>query len=73
MPILQRANDYKVTWHYIDPGKLVQNALAESFIGQLRDELLNETCSAHCRTHLVFLKNGVPIMIPTIPTRDSAG
>ena len=54
MPILQWANDYKVTWHYIDPGKLVQNALVESFIGQLRDELLNETCSAHCSTHLVF-------------------
>ena len=41
--ILRWADDHKVTWHYIAPGKLVQNAFAESFIGRLRDELLNET------------------------------
>ena len=41
--ILQWANDHKVAWHYIDPGKPVQNAFAESFIGRLRDKLLNET------------------------------
>lgn len=32
-----------VGWRYIDPGKPVQNAFAESFIGRLRDECLNET------------------------------
>jgi putative transposase len=37
------ANDHKIAWHYIAPGKPVQNAFAESFIGRLRDELLNET------------------------------
>ena len=41
--ILQWADDHKVEWHYIAPGKPVQNAFAESFIGRLRDELLNET------------------------------
>jgi putative transposase len=41
--ILQWADDHKVAWHYIAPSKLVQNAFAESFIGRLRDELLNET------------------------------
>ena len=41
--ILQWADDHKVTWHYIAPGKPVQNAFAKSFIGRLRDELLNET------------------------------
>jgi putative transposase len=41
--ILQWADDYKVAWHYIAPGKPVQNAFAESLIGRLRDELLNET------------------------------
>ncbi len=32
-----------VDWHYIDPGKPVQNAFVESFNGRLRDEFLNET------------------------------
>ena len=41
--ILQWADDHKVAWHYVAPGKPVQNAFAESFIGRLRDELLNET------------------------------
>ena len=38
--ILQWADDHKVNWHYIAPGKPVQNAFVESFIGRLRDELL---------------------------------
>jgi putative transposase len=41
--ILRWADDHEVGWHYIAPGKPVQNAFAESFIGRLRDELLNET------------------------------
>jgi len=41
--ILRWADDHRVAWHYIAPGKPVQNAFAESFIGRLRDELLNET------------------------------
>ena len=41
--ILRWADYHKVDWHYIAPGKPVQNAFAESFIGRLRDELLNET------------------------------
>jgi putative transposase len=32
----------KVAWHYIAPGKPVQNAFIESFNDRLRDELLNE-------------------------------
>ena len=35
--------DAKIKWHYIDPGKPVQNAFVESFNGRLRDEFLNET------------------------------
>jgi putative transposase len=53
--ILQWADDHKVNWHYIAPGKPVQNAFVESFIGRLRDELLNETLFrslAHTRAGL---------------------
>ena len=32
----------RVAWHYIEPGKPVQNAFIESFNGRLRDECLNE-------------------------------
>ena len=31
-----------MAWHYIAPGKPQQNAFAESFIGRMRDEFLNE-------------------------------
>ena len=39
--ILSWAVDVGVDWHYIDPGKPVQNAFIESFNGRLRDECLN--------------------------------
>jgi transposase InsO family protein len=35
------ADHSRVEWHYIAPGKPMQNALIESFNGRLRDELLN--------------------------------
>ena len=35
--ILRWADDHKVAWHYIAPGKPAQNAFAESFIGRLRE------------------------------------
>ena len=41
--MLEWQNANGVEWHYIQPGKPVQNAFAESFNGRLRDELLNET------------------------------
>ena len=53
--ILRWADDHKIAWHYIAPGKPVQNAFPESFIGRLRDELLNETLFrslAHTRAAL---------------------
>jgi putative transposase len=41
--ILEWADDRKIAWHYIAPGKPQQNGFSESFNGRLRDELLNET------------------------------
>jgi putative transposase len=41
--ILRWSEDHKIGWHYIAPGKPQQNAFIESFIGRLRDEMLNET------------------------------
>ena len=35
--------DRKIDWHYIAPGKPMQNGYVESFNGKMRDELLNET------------------------------
>lgn len=43
MAILQWSKAMRIDWHYIAPGKPQQNAFAESFIGRLRDECLNET------------------------------
>jgi putative transposase len=53
--ILQWTDRGKVDWHYIAPGKPIQNAFIESFNGRLRDELLNETIFsslAHARSAL---------------------
>lgn len=41
--ILTWADQSRVAWHYIAPGKPMQNAFIESFNRRLRDELLNET------------------------------
>jgi transposase InsO family protein len=41
--ILSWAGDQHVDWHYIAPGKPMQNGYIESFNGRMRDELLNET------------------------------
>ncbi len=40
--IFKRAQDHKIEWHYIAPGKPTQNAFVEVFNGRLRDECLNE-------------------------------
>jgi transposase InsO family protein len=41
--ILGWAGEQRVEWHYIAPGKPMQNGYIESFNGRMRDELLNET------------------------------
>lgn len=41
--ILAWSKDHGVEWHYIAPGKPMQNGYVESFNGRMRDELLNES------------------------------
>ena len=51
--ILAWCAEHGIEWHYIAPGKPMQNAFVESFNGRMRDELLNETLFhglAHART-----------------------
>ena len=43
MAVLKWCQDTGIDWHYIAPGKPMQNAFVESFNGSFRDELLNET------------------------------
>ena len=40
--ILVWTSAYRIDWHYIAPGKPMQNGFCESFNGRMRDELLNE-------------------------------
>lgn len=41
--IIAWSKDHKVEWHYIAPGRPMQNGYVESFNGRMRDELLNES------------------------------
>lgn len=36
------ARDRRIDWHYIAPGRPMQNGYVESINGKMRDELLNE-------------------------------
>ena len=40
--MLNWQHERRVAWHYIQPGKPMQNGFVESFNGRLRDECLNE-------------------------------
>ena len=40
LAMLRWQQETNVAWHYIQPGKPIQNAFVESFNGRLRDELL---------------------------------
>ena len=41
--MLRWQEDRQIEWHYIAPGKPMQNGFIESFNGSFRDECLNET------------------------------
>ena len=41
--MLAWAQETRIDWHFIAPGKPMQNGFCESFNGRMRDELLNES------------------------------
>lgn len=41
--MLAWSSENHIDWHFIAPGKPMQNGICESFNGRMRDELLNET------------------------------
>jgi putative transposase len=49
------SQEHQITWHFIAPGKPMQNGFCESFNGRMRDELLNESLFFgldHARTRI---------------------
>lgn len=53
--MLAWAQDNGIVWHFIAPGKPMQNGFCESFNGRMRDELLNENLFLgldHARTKI---------------------
>ena len=53
--MLTWSEDNQIAWHFIAPGKPMQNGFCESFNGRMRDELLNETLFFgldHARTRI---------------------
>jgi transposase InsO family protein len=76
MAILRWAQEQRVDWHYITPGKPQQNAFAESFIGRLRDACLNETLFTslpHARAVLAAWKDDYNLVEAAQRRRTSAG
>ena len=59
MAILKWCQETKIGWHYIAPGKPMQNGFVESFNGSFRDECLNETLFSsltEARHHITLWK-----------------
>jgi putative transposase len=53
--MLAWSQEHQITWHFIAPGKPMQNGFCESFNGRMRDELLNESLFFgldHARTRI---------------------
>ena len=63
--ILTWAEQMQVNWHYIAPGKPMQNGNCEAFNGRMRDELLNESL-------FIDLGQGLPRR-PLVHLHPSAG
>lgn len=59
MAVLKWCQETGLHWHYIAPGKPMQNGFVESFNGSFRDECLNETLFSslpQARQHIIAWK-----------------
>jgi len=63
--ILDWRQERRVSWHYIAPGKPMQNGLVQSLIGRLRDECLRGTLSEACQRPATYLLCGGATAAPT--------
>jgi len=63
--VLGWCSDHKINWHYIAPGKPMQNGFVESFNGRMRDELLNETMFRNLAHARIVIRDWRMITIPT--------
>jgi putative transposase len=70
--ILGWAKEHGVEWHYIAPGKPMQNGYIESFNGRMRDELLNESLFIDLDQARQLIAPGSPTTTPRGRTPRSA-
>ena len=71
--ILAWQQEHGVEWHYIAPGKPMQNGFVEASTADCVTNASTNTCSATSRTHARSSKNGGSTTTPTDRTRASTG
>ncbi len=71
--ILRWQEERGVEWHYIAPGRPMQNGLVESFNGRLRDECLNEHLFDSYGQAKKIVEPGATTTTNIGPTRASTG
>ena len=66
--MLAWCKDAAIDWHFIAPGKPMQNGFVESFNGRMRDELLNEILFFDLDDARTKITIGSPTTITSVPT-----
>lgn len=61
-----------VAWHFIAPGKPMQNGICEAFNSKMRDELLKRHCFSASITHGQPCPGGLPTIMRPVHTQPSA-
>ena len=66
--MLAWCKDNNIDWHFIAPGKPIQNAFVESFNGRMRDEFSTRPCSSISTTPGQRLPSGSPTTMASART-----